>query len=363
VALGDAVINNSGSFVALADNAFLAITAASVNNSVFNNSGEFTKQSGAGNTRFESGIAFSNSGNVSADSGNIAFDGGFRQSAGNTDLSGGNVSSSSTQGIRIEGGSLTGAGSVGSDLNVAMPAGSSAIVAPGHSPGTLNVAGDLNIGSGGVLNMQAAGTGAAQYDQINVGGDAMLNGAINLSFINGYAPARGDSYQLVSARSNSGNFSSFSPDSVAAGLSVIESYNPADYTVNIQGKVTTPNPTAPTAPTAPGQPVTTAGGDPDPGSGGPVPGGKIPPRTGGAPDFPANDLLDVPDSADSTPQLVTLLEQLPGVTEMRGRDTGVPQCTALTSGAEGRLPGVEDSEQERKRKKRSNSGKPEDNSS
>ena len=353
VALGDAVINNSGSLVALADNALLDITVGSVNNSVFNNTGDFSKQNGAGDTRIESGIAFNNSGNVSADSGNIAFDGGFRQSAGNTDLSGGNISSGDTQGIRIEGGSLTGAGTVGGDLNVALPAGSNAMVAPGHSPGTLNVAGNLNIGSGGTLNMEAAGTGAGQYDQIKVGGDAALNGAINLTFINGYAPASGDSYRLVSARANSGNFNAFNPGAVAAGLSVKENYNPADYTVDIQGRATTPQPTdpgrpvIPVVPTNPQRPVTTAGGEPVPGDDGRTPDGKLPPRTGATP----GDILEVPDS---TPELVTLLEQLPVITETGERDSGVPQCTALTSGAERRLPAGEESEQERRRKHRSN---------
>lgn len=316
VSLENALINSSGAFIAKADNTLSDVTSST---SVFSNSGDFSKQSGAGDTRF-TGVGFVNTGNVHANSGNLAFDGGYQQTAGNTDLSGGNISSSDAGGIAIEGGGLTGDGTIDSDLNVAVPGGTSAFVAPGRSPGTLNVTGNLVLGAGSTLNMEAAGTGAGQFDQIIVGGSAALNGAVNLDFISGYTPANGDSYKLIdSVSGNTGTFSAFAPGALPSGVTASENYNPADYTVSISGTQSTP------ANTPPISPVSTSGFTSGPGS----------------PKFPGSPLLiivpepdpDTPqDVPDVTSEVVTLLKQLPTWLLDLFSPDDVKECTALYEG-------------------------------
>ncbi len=82
--------------------------------------------------------------------------------------------------------------------------------------GTLTITGDLQLGSGSVLNMKLAGTGAGQYDKLAVSGavsgNAGVFGGLSLTRLGSYSPASGDSFQLMSAGSgiDSGGFSAIS---------------------------------------------------------------------------------------------------------------------------------------------------------
>ncbi len=73
------------------------------------------------------------------------------------------------------------------------------VLAPGD-PQTLTIDGSLTM-NGGAIELQIGGTGAGQYDVLNVTGSAKITGGtLILDFINGYAPKSGDSVlQLFSA--------------------------------------------------------------------------------------------------------------------------------------------------------------------
>lgn len=93
------------------------------------------------------------------------------------------------------------------------------MIAPGNSPGTLHLQGNLTI-KGGVLELQMAGSGAGQRDVLDVDGSLVFTGgAVQLSFIDGYLPRAGDSFTLLQAASIQGlALASVSFTGVAAGF-------------------------------------------------------------------------------------------------------------------------------------------------
>jgi T5SS/PEP-CTERM-associated repeat protein len=72
-------------------------------------------------------------------------------------------------------------------------------LSPGNSPGTLHVNGDFLM-DGGVYLVEVAGTGAGMTDLIDVTGSASLtNATILFSFINGFAPSAGFTFDFLQA--------------------------------------------------------------------------------------------------------------------------------------------------------------------
>ena len=73
--------------------------------------------------------------------------------------------------------------------------------------GTLTVSGDYTQESNGALDIGIGGTTAgSQFGQLNVSGQASLDGALNLGLLNGYMPAIGDSYEIMNFGSVTGSF-------------------------------------------------------------------------------------------------------------------------------------------------------------
>lgn len=93
--------------------------------------------------------------------------------------------------ITVNGGTLKGMGTVGA---VSM---SSGHLAPGMSPGVLN-SGNFTA-TGGNYDVEIGGTGAGQYDQLNVTGTVALGSAttLNVSHWNNFAPALNDSFVII----------------------------------------------------------------------------------------------------------------------------------------------------------------------
>ncbi|SBV33728.1 Outer membrane autotransporter barrel domain protein [uncultured Sphingopyxis sp.] len=82
------------------------------------------------------------------------------------------------------GATLAGSGTIGGSVNVL----NGGILAPGNSPGTLNIDGDLALAGGSVLNFEfgeAGVAGGALNDLVNVGGDLTLDGTINVTSASG----------------------------------------------------------------------------------------------------------------------------------------------------------------------------------
>jgi hypothetical protein len=130
----------------------------------------------------------------------IKGDGGITQTAGTIDLDGGNMNF--PLGVDLNGGQLIGNGTFTGPIR-----NDGGIVGPGHSPGKITLTGDYTQGATGTLNIEIGGTTAGTgYDQLVVSGIATLGGTLSITAINGFQPAVGDVYTLITAGSFSGSF-------------------------------------------------------------------------------------------------------------------------------------------------------------
>jgi hypothetical protein len=68
-------------------------------------------------------------------------------------------------------------------------------VAPGDSPGTLTIEGDLFVNEESELELEVGGLAPGEsYDQLIVEGETVLEGTVRISFVDGFAPQAGDSF-------------------------------------------------------------------------------------------------------------------------------------------------------------------------
>ena len=73
------------------------------------------------------------------------------------------------------------------------------IVSPGDSPGTLHINGNYTQQSPGTLRMEIGGLGAGQHDLLTMGGNASLNGTLQLVQLNNFQPVLGDQLTILTA--------------------------------------------------------------------------------------------------------------------------------------------------------------------
>jgi hypothetical protein len=177
---------------------------------VFNNAGLFRKSGGSGISTLDPDINFNNTGTIDLRSGTLLFPNGYTQTAGKTVLDGGALSVNTS--INIQGGSVTGSGSItGSVANAA------GVISPGNSIGTLNFNGNYSQAGGGALSIELGGRNSGQFDQLTVTGSAALSGTLNVSLVNNFAPSIGDQFHILSSSSLSGAFDTLN---VPGGMSL-----------------------------------------------------------------------------------------------------------------------------------------------
>jgi len=140
---------------------------------------------------------FSNSGTLRVEDATtrLTVTGAYTQSDGSTTLiEGGELSA--TDGFNLQGGSLTGDGTIlGNLVSTGSP-----VISPGASAGSLAIAGNASLS--GTLIMEIGGlTPGIEHDQLLVGGNLTLGGTLALSFIDGFVPQFGQNITLVQAGS------------------------------------------------------------------------------------------------------------------------------------------------------------------
>jgi uncharacterized repeat protein (TIGR01451 family) len=161
----------------------------------FNNAGTFQMTGGTGNAVT---VPFNNSGTVSANAGTLSFTGVYTQPAGSgasTLLNGGSITASAT-GLNINGGTLGGTGSITGNVSVT----TGGLLSPGFSPGTITLNGGYTQSNTGSYLVEIAGLAAGtQYDQLSLTNNniATLGGTLNVALLNGFTPAAGDSFTIV----------------------------------------------------------------------------------------------------------------------------------------------------------------------
>ena len=157
--------------------------------------------------------SFSNSGTFT-NSGTVNGSGTFTQTAGVTQIDGSFTQSQ----IDIQSGTLSGSGTVHGDVT-----NSGGTVGPGNSPGILSIDGDFTQGSDGIFNVEIGGLLAVtEYDVLSVTGTAYLDGtlAVDLFDLGGglFNPLLGDSFNILTAETVSGSFSSLDLAVLTGGL-------------------------------------------------------------------------------------------------------------------------------------------------
>ncbi len=115
-------------------------------------------------------------------------------------LSGGSIMSLNGAGqddiLTLQGGTLEGTGTVNADVT-----NNAGIVAPGNSPGFLDITGNYVQGPGGTLNLEIAGRdpNVPEFDRLRVTGTASIAGNVHVDLLDGFQPAPGDEFQVVSS--------------------------------------------------------------------------------------------------------------------------------------------------------------------
>jgi hypothetical protein len=161
---------------------------------------------------------FVNAGSVTVDSlGILLVTGEYQQLAGRTTLNGGSLTAGTL--VHLEGGSLVGSGIVNADVR------NNAEVDVDR---TLTVNGDYTQTAGGSLRIQIGGlTPGADFGQLNVSGQATLDGTLTVVLVNGFVPTSGDSFAVLTFGSESGVFATINGD----GPLFTPNYNPNDLTL------------------------------------------------------------------------------------------------------------------------------------
>lgn len=181
----------------------------------FNNSGgTFTKNT-AGQVTM-SFVAFNNSGTLQVQNGIVRFENGFTQTAGTTMVDG---QIQATSALQIQGGVLGGNGTISATVT-----NSGGNVSPGNSAGTLTITGGYNQGTGGTLTMEIEG--AAQYDRLVVGGLFKPLGTLNI--VSPYSPADGETFQIITFGTRSGDFTTTTGLNLGGGKSYAPTYGAND---------------------------------------------------------------------------------------------------------------------------------------
>ncbi len=200
---------------------------------LINNSGSFSIQP-AGSFAFTGN--FANAGTIAILSGEVIFGQSFTQTAGLTNLSGGNVQFGQT--ASFNGGELIGDGTISGSIS-----NSGATIRPGGSgaAGTLTLTGDYTQIAGGILDVEIGGsTAGTTYDQLVIGGTATLGGTMTAAFINGFTPTAGDIFTVLTSSIRTGTFAT-----VNAPAPLLANYTPTD------AQLVAPGPLPPTIVTTP----------------------------------------------------------------------------------------------------------------
>ena len=82
-------------------------------------------------------------------------------------------------------------------------------IAPGESPGTLNIVGDLTQTATGKLVIEIGGKTPGLFDVLNVSGKLTLGGTLEVDLLNGFTPGANDTLNFLTFGSIAGAFDHF----------------------------------------------------------------------------------------------------------------------------------------------------------
>ncbi|HQU70963.1 MAG TPA: Ig-like domain-containing protein [Calditrichia bacterium] len=104
-------------------------------------------------------------------------------------------------------------------------------VSPGTSPGILTVNGTYPQGPSAVLDIEIGGyVPGTAYDRLTISSVAQLSGLLRVRFINGFTPATGDTFEVMTWGSHTGQFSAIDGP---AGVGIQADYRPTGLMLTI----------------------------------------------------------------------------------------------------------------------------------
>jgi hypothetical protein len=171
---------------------------------------------------------FSNAGKLTVTTGTKFTTGGAYSQAGGTTTVDGTLTAPA--GTTISGGKVFGKGTIASTVvsSGAFTAGDSPTKTGKLSPSTYtqNSNGSLNIAIGGL-------TAGKQYGQLAVANGASLNGTLNLTLINNFLPAIGNTFTILTTSARTGQFATVNGLSINGGEHFQISYGATSVTLTV----------------------------------------------------------------------------------------------------------------------------------
>jgi autotransporter-associated beta strand protein len=134
--------------------------------------------------------------------------------AGGTSVNGGVLQVSSLSGTGPV--ALSGSGTVRSAGVIFGPVQNDGTVQPGIPVGTLSLQDAYTQGAGGSLVIEIGGATPTECDRLAVSGAANLSGTLTVTLVNGYIPARGDTFEVLTAGSIAGQFTTLNLPSLSS---------------------------------------------------------------------------------------------------------------------------------------------------
>ena len=119
----------------------------------------------------------------------------------------------------FDNGILRGVGTVEGHVSVG------GIIRPGLPLGDLTVR-SLSFDPNGRVEIQLGGTGAGQFDRVVVQNSANLNGTLAVSLANGFVPVVGQTFDVLTADTRNGTFTSIAGSDLGGGLALLPQYLP-----------------------------------------------------------------------------------------------------------------------------------------
>jgi hypothetical protein len=180
--------SNTGLFVN-GSSGVIAMRGSLISSATLINDGQIINQ-GSNDSRIPASFVVSAGATVTG-TGTYTQSASFSQLASNALIVDGSMTQSH---IEIDSGILGGSGTITAPVTI-----NGGTIAPGDSPGTLTINGNLDFQNGTLLT-EIGGTGTGQFDLLSIiGKGSFLAGVLDFSFINGFLPSLGDSWTFLTA--------------------------------------------------------------------------------------------------------------------------------------------------------------------
>jgi len=112
----------------------------------------------------------------------------------------------------------------GAERSLSIPA--DAVGQPGSATGELTIDGDLTLHPTSVLEVELNGVAAGEYDAVAVTGAVAISGDLKIEFVGDYVPEFGDTFDIITAASRTGEFDGVEGPGIVNGRRLVVEYLP-----------------------------------------------------------------------------------------------------------------------------------------